>query len=221
VATIGQAPRDDLTPELRAHLPGVEFVERGALDGMSRDAVEALAPRAGEEPLVTRMADGTSVVIGHDRILGRLQAALADLESHGTEATIFACTGAFPGLVGQAVVRPSAVLRHVLMAYAASGYRIGIICPLPEQIPAVDLAWRSTGAAALIAAADPYAGSEDALAAAAGELAHRGATLLALDCLGYRERDRAVVRAATRRPTILSRSVVARLTAELIGCPPP
>ena len=62
LVTIGQSPRVDLTPDLARLLPGVRFVERGALDGLSQMECTGLAPEAGEEALVTRLSGGLSPI---------------------------------------------------------------------------------------------------------------------------------------------------------------
>ncbi len=94
--TIGQAPRDDVVPEMEKVLgPEVRIVQAGALDGQSRADIAALAPAPGQFPLITRLLDGTSVVIAKEAIIPRLQACLDRLAA---EATGFAllCTGTFP-----------------------------------------------------------------------------------------------------------------------------
>ncbi|MGH3750343.1 MAG: AroM family protein, partial [Micromonosporaceae bacterium] len=56
VVTIGQAPRDDLVPEMVPLLPPARIVEHGALDGMSAAQIADLAPKPGEQPLTSRLA---------------------------------------------------------------------------------------------------------------------------------------------------------------------
>lgn len=70
LVTIGQAPRADLRPDAEPLLPGVRLVEHGALDGerfdgpAERETRRLLAPEPGEAPLVSRLRDGGSVVLG-------------------------------------------------------------------------------------------------------------------------------------------------------------
>ena len=54
--TIGQSPRTDVVPELRAaiHQP-VDFVEKGVLDGVDEAELSRWAPRAGVGTLVSRL----------------------------------------------------------------------------------------------------------------------------------------------------------------------
>ena len=49
LVTIGQAPRTDVVPEMRALLgPVVEVLEAGALDGMTPEEIAMLRPHEGD-----------------------------------------------------------------------------------------------------------------------------------------------------------------------------
>jgi protein AroM len=64
LVTIGQTPRTDVVPEMAEVLgPGIEIVERGALDGLDIQAITALAPGPGDEVLVTRLRGGAPVFV--------------------------------------------------------------------------------------------------------------------------------------------------------------
>ncbi|HHE47772.1 MAG TPA: AroM family protein, partial [Candidatus Acetothermia bacterium] len=80
VVTIGQSPRDDVVPELRALLPkNVIVVETGALDGLSKEEIPP--PQAPERTLVTRLSDGTELQVDKAFVHGRLEAAVRSLET--------------------------------------------------------------------------------------------------------------------------------------------
>ena len=69
LVTIGQSPRVDVVPEMTAVMgPGVDVREAGALDGLSRAEIAALAPTGDDEILVTRLAAGSSVFLGKQKI---------------------------------------------------------------------------------------------------------------------------------------------------------
>ena len=72
--TIGQAPRPDITPILERHLPpATACVHAGLLDGLARDEIEQrYAPRAGQATLITRLLDGSSVVVDKAGMLALL-----------------------------------------------------------------------------------------------------------------------------------------------------
>ena len=78
----------------------------------------------------------------------------------------------------------------------------------------------AAGTQVLVAAASPYTGTPDELAAAATSLRERGAGIIALDCMGYTEAMRDIVATATGLPVVLARSVAARLAAEVLDSLP-
>src|SRR5881628_309209 len=99
LVTIGQSPRSDVVPEMAALIgPGIEVREAGALDGLKRSEIEALAPTGHDEILVTRLQDGSAVFVGEEKIVGLVEQRIAALERGGATLTALLCTGAFPRL---------------------------------------------------------------------------------------------------------------------------
>src|SRR5438034_10613382 len=95
LVTIGQAPRVDVVPEMAELMrPGIEILERGALDGLSRPEIERLAPEGDNEILVTRLSDGHSVFVGKEKITPLVQRRIDELEADGATMSVVLCTGA-------------------------------------------------------------------------------------------------------------------------------
>ena len=68
--TIGQTPRTDFVSEISDILgKGINIVEKGALDGLTRDEVQSFYPGEQDETLVTKLADGTSVKVADKYIV--------------------------------------------------------------------------------------------------------------------------------------------------------
>ena len=87
--TIGQSPRPDVVPDMAAVIgPGAEIREGGALDGLSRAEIDALAPQGDDEILVSRLRDGAPVFLGRQRIEGLLEARIAALEREGATVAL-------------------------------------------------------------------------------------------------------------------------------------
>src|SRR5690348_1404888 len=77
MATIGHAPRDDVVPAMRAYLPpGLTIAECGALDGLNHAETRPYWAEPGTAGIVTRLRDGSSVLLSHARILPAMQAAV-------------------------------------------------------------------------------------------------------------------------------------------------
>ena len=220
VVTIGQSPRADLTAELAAYLPGrTRLLERGALDDLTPSAIAALAPGADEDTLTTRLRGGESVVLDRQRLVPLLEEAISALEQEGAEVNLLVCTGTFPPLRHR---RPLLDAERLLVtgvsAIAHRSGKLGVVVPLPAQQDVLSRRWqRALGARVLVDTADPYAdGAAEAIPAAAGRLASEGAHIALLDCMGYTETSREAARARAAIPVLLARSVVGRLTGELL-----
>ncbi len=220
VITIGQTPRTDLTPELADLLPGVCIAERGALDGLSTSEIREFAPVPGDHVVTTRLRDGRAAVVGQETLVGRIQAAILDLQDE-VEVLLLACTGTFPEFLHvKPLIEPDRILAHVLATVASRTRSVGIICPLAEQEEDAKAKYRALlpGTVAFsTAAATPYSTNLASLGVAAKQLRADGAEIIVLDCIGYTARMRSLVIEASGLPVLLARSVAARVAAELLG----
>lgn len=219
LVTIGQTPRDDVVPEMREVLgPGIEVVERGALDGLDIRVIGTLAPGEGDEVLVTRLAGGASVFVAHREVVPRVQACVADLAHAGVALTALLCTGAFPGLASAVpLLRPDRLLLGVLRSLAWSG-RLGVLTPSTAHVPQVAAHWRGHGFDPAIGVLPPYdEENPGALGLAVEALAGGEAGVVVLDCMGYRRKVRTEVQALLGVPVLHANLVLARVAAELLG----
>jgi len=202
--TIGQAPRDDMLPEILAHLRTVpDHREFGALDDLGRDAIAALAPKPGEERLVTRLRDGGEVVIGKPAMQRLLQALLTRLDGEGFDLVVLLCTGHFqPFDLETPLLEAQLVVDHFTSGLTYGIRRLGVLVPDPAQraefhgIP---------GKETIAAHASPY--GDRRFAAAAGELGDADAVVM--HCMGYDAAMRNELKTRLDCPVILSRRLVA------------
>src|SRR5262249_53214268 len=157
LVTIGQSPRVDVVPAMAPILgPAVTVRERGALDGLGRTEIAALAPRPGDDILVTRLADGTPVFVAKRHVVARVQAAIGDLERSGVTMTALLCTGAFPALAAsRLLVLPHQVLLGVLRALRWPG-RLRIVTPSVPHVPQTEARWRADGFDPVVVPLSPY-----------------------------------------------------------------
>lgn len=216
--TIGQAPRADITPilddVLDAHLARRHA---GVLDGLSRAEIDrGFAAEAGKPVLITKLLDGSAVVIDRARTEAAAQAKLAILEAEGCSTILMLCTGHFESLKTDKarLIEPDRILPPTVAALM-QGAQLGIIVPLVEQIASEAGKWAPLGRAPLYAAASPYGGDGVSVAEAARDLAGRGAEILLMDCMGFVERHRRDA-AEAGLPVILSNSLIAKLVSEIV-----
>jgi len=215
VVTIGQSPRVDMVPEMRDWLPPVEIRELGALDGLDAGQIAALAPVAGDETLTTRLADGSAAVIGRKGILARLQTQIDKLEKGGADAVLVVCTGDFPAFHHTKPLLLAGPLLAAGLTAIAGDSVVGVICPLAEQEQMSYEKFAHFEQKVKVAWATPYGSDVTEIEAAARALADDGAEILVLDCMGYTQAHREAAAKASGRSVVLSRSVVARLAAEI------
>jgi protein AroM len=219
LVTIGQSPRPDVVPDMAAIIgPGIEVREAGALDGLARGAIAALAPTGSDEILVTRLQDGTPVFLGKEKIVGLVEQRIAELERDGARLTALLCTGAFPRLRGgHTRVQPHPVLLGTLRGLSWPG-RLGVLTPSVPHVPQTDARWRRDGFDPVVAPLSPYEEEDPAaLARAAEAMRAGGAGLVVMDCMGFRRKTRDELRGLTGVPVLLANLLVARVIAELGG----
>ena len=210
--TIGQSPRVDLVPELLQRIgPGIEPVEVGALDDLSPEAITRLAPQAGDQALVSRLRDGTEVVIGKAWTRNRLAEIMDGVDRKDFDLIVLLCTGHFEGIRSRTLmVEAQRVVDHTVEALAEDGRAVGVMVPLARQIGAFHT--RSHGETSItMAHASPY--SDGRFEDAARELAKTD--LIVMHCIGYSEAMRQRVAAVSDKPVLLARRLVANAVAEL------
>ncbi len=211
--TIGQAPRDDMLPEMLARIgPGIEAVEVGALDGLTAEEIARLAPAPDDHALVSRLRDGTEATIGKRWVTARLRELMTALDASNPALVVLLCTGHFDGIRSQTLlVEAQRMVDAMTEAFAEDGRTVGVMVPLARQVDEFHL--RGGRHAFVMAHASPYSGGrvEDA----AREL--EKTDLIVMHCMGYDEAMRRRVADVTGKPVLLARRVVADAVAALIG----
>jgi len=219
--TIGTSPRPDgLARDVQAVLGDAEVLERGALDGLSNEAIAALAPGPQDDTLVTLRGDGQSVTIGKKGLLPYLQQQIDAFEQQdGVSAILLMCTGAFPPFRHEVpLIAPQEALYACVTVTAGPGGVVGSLTPLPTQVEAAQRKWKKAGHEnAVVEPADPYAADAAAQVEAAAKRAReRGAHALFMDCFGYDRALRETAKEAFQGPIVLARSMAARLAREVM-----
>jgi len=213
--TIGQAPRGDILPPLMEILgEGFEIVEAGALDAVTSEEIDQIEFEPDDYLLVSRMRDGTEVMITKRFILPRLQEKLRKLDEQGVGLTVIMCTGRFPKFESKGlVVTPQEILKGVLEATLKKG-RLGVVYPVEEQTHMAETTFGREGVEVYADFLSPYEG-EGNVEALADRLADQDLDLILLNCFGFSSNVRATVAERTSRPVILSNTLVARVLKEL------
>jgi protein AroM len=216
IATIGQAPRDDIASLFASHAPaGTRVILRGALDGLSDGEVDALRPESGADTLYTRLRGGRDVKISKKAVIARSPDVLARLRAEGCDALVYACTGDFPPMPGdKGVLFPSRVLAGLAAGLLPQG-RLGLLIPLAEQAEKLASKWARPGIEIVAEALAPSADAREA-DAAARRLAARRPDLVAMDCMSYTPTTKAWVKPGLGVPALLAITATGRVLREML-----
>lgn len=225
--TIGQSPRNDMVPEVIAAMGDeVEHIQIGALDHLDTDAIRWLGPEPGERLLITKLRSGETVKVSEERLFPLMQRAVSEAAERA-QVVLLLCTGSFSRLACSVpLICPDSTLMQVALALLPGGH-LGVITPDVHQVGQQYQRWsnaantvrgRRSGVTVKVGAASPYEATgvpvEAALEDAAAGLADCG--LIVLDCMGYTQAMKALVRAATGKPVVLARSLMGRVAAEIV-----
>jgi len=214
VLTVGQAPRDDVTPTLRAVLgESVLLRESGALDGLTEEGLADLAPRDSETPLETRLSGGAPVLVAEERLVPLLRAA-AERLARSCDLTLLLCSGEFPALAEShiGVVQPVHLLRGAVAALCHDRV-LGIVGPASDMEGA-PRRWGRCAGAVITSAASPY-GRDGEVGAAVDDLAERGAQLVFLNDMAFTAEHRAAA-ASAGLPVLCATTVVAHVLKDVL-----
>jgi protein AroM len=217
IITIGQSPRTDVVPEMAVLFgEGVEVLERGALDGLTREEIRAYAPEAGMMHLCTRMRDGREVVVAKEKLLPKIQEAIDDFNRQKAALILLLCVGEFPQFRSTClVVEPQKIVDHCVEGLIGASHRLGIVIPIAEQEGWVRETFSKLTAFITVAVASPYAGDDD-LIRAATMLNEAACDLIVMYCMGFNRRLTRPIREITAKPVIVSSSIAARTIGELL-----
>ena len=220
-ATIAEAPRDDVVPDIERMLPGdVRIVERGNLNGLMPDEIAALAPEAGEVGIVARLKSGGETLLSHQKILPRMQKLVDELvQDEGADLVVVLCGADWSDIrCPVPLVNPGRLFPAVVSALAY-GRRLGVIKPSAGQVEKERERYQGLGIEAVVTSASPYVGEErlELARQAAERLRGAGCDLIWMTCIGMDEPMREIVADVTGKPVILARSIIGRVTAELVG----
>lgn len=212
--TIGQSPRPDILDEMRPWWDGasLDIEEHGVLDGLTPEEIERLAPGDEDVPLVSRLHDGTEVLLAADSVHRRVEEIVRELDDSGIDIFVLLCTGRFHDLAPKGIlVAAGPVVDHGLAAIAESAPSIGVLLPNEGQ----KASFRCDPAGNrrfLLSHASPYSG--DRWEAAARELEE--ADLVVMHCMGYTEPMRRKLVEKTGKPVLLARRMVAAAVAQIL-----
>ena len=218
LVTIGQSPRVDLTPDLEELWQSrYTLLERGALDDLSPEAIAELAPAEDETVLVSRLREGGCARIAEERLIPLVQEAITQVGRQAS-AVFLLCTGEFPPIASSVpLFEPDRLLRNAVRGIIRPGQTLGVIVPEADQQEDIVRRWaKYIDNPVITDFGSPYASDTELLERAAERLSQQNVDLIVLDCLGYSQKMKALVKAITGCPVIIPRTLVGRLIEEVL-----
>ncbi len=212
--TAGQSPRADVVAETRAHVgEECDLVEIGVLDGLSKSAIADLSPRRDERSIITRLADGSSVVVSEAWISRKVTHICAQYGRGPNDLAVVGSTGLFGvGRRSPYVIQAQMALEQTIEVLFMAGQSVGHILPLASQVKV-----RPSFTDVPYVGAHASPGDRGALLQACDRLAE--CDFIVLNSIGYTEADRIVVARMSSKPVLLTRRIVAgMLTKALRRC---
>jgi protein AroM len=214
--TIGQSPRDDVVPQItQGFAQKIRVYEKGALDGLARSEILALAPDEGDAPLLTRLRSGSTVVVGKRKITPLLKKQIRWFLDQDVRLIALLCTEEFPRLRPPGVViQASRALLQAVLSGSRKG-RLGVFVPLESQKEAAERKWRKTEYEIIVEALNPYQ-KFAAQGKALERMRDEDPSAVTLDCLGFTPRMAIKIRDILHKPVFDPRGALAVAIEKLI-----
>lgn len=206
--SVGQSPRSDLIDEMLKSLDvPIEALEIGALDGLSPQEIDAYRPRPGpgETSIISRLADGSDIVLSKPRIGQRMAEIVAAFSPNQYDLVVILSTGLFRDFESNCpTVNAQRAIESAIISLAAHGTVVGLIQPLERQIHELDI---PALASYEVQAAYARDGDRALLASALMDLS--GSEIIVLNSVSFTEADRETVARASGKPVVLARRIIA------------
>ncbi|WP_185907946.1 AroM family protein [Psychrobacillus soli] len=217
VITIGQTPRTDMIPPLRSYLPNdTRIIEKGVLDSLVIEEIQHLFVEEGQTTLVSRLTNGNSVVVSKEKIIPIIQQLIDECQKSEIDLILLACTGKFPLFSSEIpVIYPDFLLNYAVKGLLREG-ELGVIVPLIEQSEMIQDKWKEVNFKTCITSTSPYNGTHEELVQATKRLNESQVQAILLDCMGYSNEMKNIIREHTTKPIIVARNIIYANLAELL-----
>lgn len=213
--TIGQSPRDDVVPDILRSLDGpIESLEYGILDEVSRDGLFEASPGPNDPALLTRLRDGSDVVLSMDWTSQRVREVYRDVAVREIDLVVLMST-----ILGDTVAPAGAtvycdrVIDRAVAGFAQAGQKVGIVLSLGGQ---EDHIAHGNGGFDWVLVAIARPGDRKALSTALKILG--GCDIIMLHSVSYSEADREVAKQISGKPVVLARHLVINAIRGALAC---
>lgn len=145
--SIGHSPRTDIVNDFK-DLWGDAYniLDIGALDDLSSEDIQSVAPVSGESELITKLRDGQVVYLSPSKLIPHLERALEKACKSGATQAIVLCTGDFSSLKSPIpLLLPNPILAHCAESILNPGDKLTVIVPAQGQVREAAERWSRRG----------------------------------------------------------------------------
>lgn len=214
IITIGQSPRTDLTCDILKVLnDNISIVEIGVLDNYSLEEVQKeFAVKHNTPRLVTRMRDGTQVIIDEEKIIKELDKLILEFEQK-VDLVLLLCTGKFPEFKSNKTLIIPKPIVYSLVRVISKGKKIGVVIPDISQKEYITKWWNDANVNIETCVCSPYR-NDNAIDNI--NFVDKKIEYIVLDCMGYSIKMKDKIEKITGKHVILPRTLLASVINELI-----
>lgn len=211
--TIGQSSRKDLSSDLEKYLKNIDYEIIGILDKYSVDEIlDKFSPKPNEEYYVTLLRNNLWIKVSVEKITRETQLVISKIEEL-FDIIVFLCTGYAELNSRKILVHPDILIKNIVLSLNIR--RVGIVTPTLEQFDIVMNKWKNTSLETIITFFNPYSEELDVLNKRVSIL--KNCDLIILDCIGYSDLHRDIVKKVVNKPIILPRTLLLSFIRELVG----
>lgn len=215
--TIGESPRTDIMVDMEPILAdNFEILQGGALDGLSKEELEALKPEGSDIILVSTLRNGQSIIMAERKILKYMQQRIDELESKGADIIMLLCTGNFDDTLHSNVplIYPNKIIEGLLSRICDDG--LIAVTPDNEQMDECKKYWQDHGVDACMASISPYDNSLEDFVEFGKTLNDYKPAYILLDCMGFSAKMKEALSTHSEKKIVLPRTMLASILKELL-----
>lgn len=134
--------------------------------------------------MITRLRDGSSVVVGKRGIIPLIQRRLEEIKNLGIKIYALLCTEEFDEIKSKIMfITPAKLIFNITISLLSQGSLFAFI-PMKEQIEHVRKKWGKTGLNVSIEVLNPYSPFQD-IEKAGERIGNNAGDLMVFYCIGY------------------------------------
>lgn len=216
VITIGESPRDDITPMLEKYLTHVKIDQVGLLDNLDVDEMQMITKVEGNKILVSRKRNGNSVLLNGEVVEKQLEEKIHQASENNHENILLLCTGEFDQISQKHVnlFIPDKIITP-LIANIFPNKKMGLLIPNQDQISMMNSKWAKQGLTPCIGYASPYSSISEIIVSCK-KLEKSGVDFILMDCMGYTEEMKDEVIKKINIPVVSSNSLLIKILTEVL-----